>query len=100
MLEIAAIERDLNLGDIPIEKEVFGIEVDLTVHKKFEGDIYFYYQSKSIAQLIQLLFQQNNLLVAFCILIFSVIVFNSTNSEAFSLMIKSRQSNRTLVRNF
>lgn len=73
MLEIAAIERDLNLGDIPIEKEVFGIEVDLTVHKKFEGDIYFYYQSKSIAQLIQLLFQQGNLLVAFSILIFSVV---------------------------
>lgn len=73
MLEIAAIERDLNLGDIPIEKEVFGIKVDLTVHKKFEGDIYFYYQSKSIAQLIQLLFQQGNLLVAFSILIFSVI---------------------------
>lgn len=73
MLEIAAIERDLNLGDIPIEKEVFGIEVDLTIHKKFEGDIYFYYQSKSIVQLIQLLFQQGNLLVAFSILIFSVI---------------------------
>jgi hypothetical protein len=73
MLEIAAIERDLNLGDIPIEKEVFGIQVDLTVHKKFEGDIYFYYQSKSIAQLIQLLFQQGNLLVAFSILIFSVV---------------------------
>jgi hypothetical protein len=73
MLEIAAIEHDLNLGDIPIEKEVFGIKVDLTVHKKFEGDIYFYYQSKSIAQLIQLLFQQGNLLVGFSILIFSVV---------------------------
>jgi hypothetical protein len=73
MLEISAVERDLNLGDIPIEKEVFGIEVDLRVHKKFEGDIYFYYQSKSIAQLIHLLFKQGNLLVAFSILIFSVI---------------------------
>lgn len=73
MLEIAAIEHNLNLGDIPIEKEVFGFQVDLTVHKKFEGDIYFYYQSKSIAQLIQLLFQQGNLIVGFSILIFSVV---------------------------
>lgn len=73
MLEIAAIERDLNLGDITIEKEVLGVNVDFTVHKKFEGDIYFYYQSKSIVQLIQLLFQQGNLLVGFSILLFSVV---------------------------
>lgn len=73
MLEIAAIEHNLNLGEIPIEKEVFGMQIDLTIHKKFEGDIYFYYQSKSIAQLIQLLFQQGNLLVAFSILVFSVV---------------------------
>lgn len=73
MLEIAAVEHDLNLGDIPIEKEALGIKMELTVHKKFEGDIYFYYQSKSIAQLIQLLFQQGNLLVGFSILIFSVV---------------------------
>jgi len=73
MLEIGAIERDFNLGDIPIQKEVMGFSIDVTVQKKFEGDIYFYYQSKSIAELIKLLFHQNNLLVGFCILIFSVV---------------------------
>ena len=73
MLEIGAIEQDLNLGEIPIQKKIMGITVDLTVQKKFEGDIYFYYQSKSIADLIALLFRQNNLFVGFCILIFSVV---------------------------
>lgn len=73
MLEIGAIERDLDLGTIPIQKNVLGFTIDLTVQKKFEGDIYFYYQSKSIAQLIQLLFNQNNFLVGFSILLFSVI---------------------------
>jgi paraquat-inducible protein A len=73
MLEIGAVERDFNLGDIPIQKEVMGFSIDVTVQKKFEGDIYFYYQSKSIADLITLLFHQNNFLVGFCILIFSVI---------------------------
>lgn len=73
MLEIGAVERDLNLGEIPIQKEIMGINVDLTVQKKFEGDIFFYYQSKSVIELITLLFQQNNLLVGISILIFSVL---------------------------
>jgi len=73
MLEIAAIERDLNLGQIPIKKEILGITLDLTVQKEFTGDIYFYYQSKSIMELIDLLFQQKNYVVGLSILIFSII---------------------------
>jgi len=72
MLEIGAIERDLNLGDIPIQKEIMGYTLNVTIEKKFEGDIYFYYQSKSIAELIGLLFKQSNFVVGFCILLFSV----------------------------
>lgn len=72
MLEIGAIERDLNLGDIPIQKEIMGYMVNITVEKQFEGDIYFYYQSKSIAELIGLLFKQSNFVVGICILLFSV----------------------------
>jgi hypothetical protein len=73
MLEIAAVEHDLNLAEIPIEKKVFGYGVDVTIQKKFEGDIYFYYQSKSIVNLILLLFKQNNYFVGICILLFSVL---------------------------
>lgn len=73
MLEIGAIEHNLDLGKIPIQKEILGFMVDLTIEKKFEGDIYFYYQSKSIAQLILLLFKQHNFVVGFSILIFSVV---------------------------
>ncbi len=73
MLEIGAVERDLNLAEIPIEKKVFGYGIDVTIQKKFEGDIYFYYQSKSIADLIHLLFKQKNYFVGICILLFSVL---------------------------
>ncbi len=84
MLEIGAIERDFNLADIAIEKKVMGVTFDITVQKKFEGDVYFYYQSKSIVELITLLFQQNNLVVGFSILIFSVIFpFLKTSLMAF-----------------
>ncbi|WMX14135.1 paraquat-inducible protein A [Aureispira sp. CCB-E] len=100
MLEIAAIERNLNLGDIPVEKEVFGIKIDLTVHKKFEGDIYFYYQSKSIAQLIQLLFQQGNLLVAFSILLFSVVFPLAKTLLMIGFVFRPQIANQKWFKNF
>ncbi len=73
MLEIGAIERDFDLAEIPIQKNMMGINVELNIQKKFAGDIYFYYQSKSIMELIKLLFEQENWLVALAILLFSVI---------------------------
>jgi len=74
MLEIGAVERDLNLGNIPIQKDVMGIALDVTIQKQFDGDMYFYYQSKSIWGLIILLFEQHNYLVGLSILIFSVLL--------------------------
>lgn len=73
MLEIAAFERNLDLGKIPIKTKVFGMDVDFQLEKKFEGDLYFYYQSKSVAELIQLLFQQRNWIVGISILMFSIL---------------------------
>lgn len=73
MLEIGAIERDFDLGQIPIQKEVMGVQVDFTVQKRFEGDLYFYYQSKSVMELVWLLLKQGNLLVGLSIMIFSVL---------------------------
>lgn len=73
MLEIAAYERNLDLGKIPIKTKVFGMEVDFQLEKKFEGDLYFYYQSKSVVELIQLLFQQRNWVVGVSILMFSIL---------------------------
>ena len=73
MLEIAAYERDLDLGKIPIRTKVYGFDVNFDFEKKFEGDLYFYYQSKSVVELIQLLFQQRNWVVAISILAFSIL---------------------------
>lgn len=73
VLEISAIEHNLNLGKIPLNIEVSGVELELRINKVFQGDTYFYYQIKSILGLIQLLFEQGSLLVGLCVLIFSII---------------------------
>ena len=73
MLEIGAIEQNFNLAEIPIKKKVLGFEIDVTIQKIFDGDIYFYYQNKSISELIYLLLSQSNYFVGICILLFSVI---------------------------
>ncbi|GAB5553358.1 MAG: hypothetical protein Sapg2KO_29490 [Saprospiraceae bacterium] len=73
MLEIGAFERNLNLGEIPISARVMGFDVSVEVAQSFPGDIYFYYQSKSVLELIGLLFQQRNWVVGLSILLFSVL---------------------------
>lgn len=73
MLEIGAFERNLNLGEIPINAKVMGFNVNVEVAQSFPGDIYFYYQSKSVLELISLLFQQRNWVVGLSILMFSVL---------------------------
>lgn len=73
MLEIGAFERNLSLGEIPINAKVMGFNVNIEVAQSFPGDIYFYYQSKSVLELIGLLFQQRNWVVGLSILLFSVL---------------------------
>ncbi|MEM6379864.1 MAG: hypothetical protein AAF705_16820, partial [Bacteroidota bacterium] len=73
MLEIGAFERNLNLGQIPISAKVMGFNVNVEVAQSFAGDMYFYYQSKSVLELISLLFQQQNWIVGLSILLFSVL---------------------------
>lgn len=73
MLEITALERNLDIGQLPIKTNVMGFNVDLNVAQKFEGDMIFYYQSKSVLELVQVLFEQRNWLVAISILAFSIL---------------------------
>lgn len=72
-LEIAAFERDLDLGNIPIQAEVMGFSVQVQIRQTFEGDMYFFYQSKSVAELIQTLLDQDNYVVGLSILVFSAL---------------------------
>lgn len=71
MLEIGAFERDLEIP-IQLETGLFSINIDHT--QVFEGDMYFYYQSKSITELISLLFEQKNWIVGTSIFVFSLLI--------------------------
>lgn len=95
MLEISAsntnleipIAIDLSSISSPIEKglkifdDLTGLDTakktltkELSTTIKFDGKIYFYYQSKSIWQLISLLFKDKNMIVGIAILLFSILL--------------------------
>ncbi len=71
MMEIGAFERDLSIP-IRLETRLFSLNMDHV--QVFKGDIYFYYQSKSIVALISLLFKQGNWVVGSCIFAFSLLI--------------------------
>ncbi|MCH2043012.1 MAG: paraquat-inducible protein A [Saprospiraceae bacterium] len=73
MLEIAAFEQDLDLGKMPISTTVLGVDISIKFEKVFEGRMYFFYQSKSVKELIGVLFSQGNYVVGISILSFSVL---------------------------
>lgn len=73
MLEISALEHNLDLGRLPIQTRVLGMEVKVQLEQRFPGEMYFYYQSKSVVELIQLLFRQQNWIVGISILAFSIL---------------------------
>lgn len=70
MLEIAAFEVDLKIP-FEIDTKFLGV-VEFT--KVFQGEMFFYYQSKSVLELISLLFNSKNHVVAIAILVFTVAV--------------------------
>ena len=71
MMELSAYERDLEIP-LKFKTGLFSLNIDYT--QTFEGDLYFYYQSKSIVELIGLLLQQHNFTVGLSILLFSVLI--------------------------
>lgn len=81
MLEIAAFNVDLTIpliiemSEIPLVADIpyLGDET-IDWSKVFEGRTYYYYQSKTIAQLIAILFKDNNVLVGTAILCFSIVI--------------------------
>jgi hypothetical protein len=71
ILEIGAFQRDLT---IPVQVDTGFLGITLDHIARFEGDIYFYYQSKSVVALIGLLMRQGNLVVGLSILLFSLLI--------------------------
>jgi hypothetical protein len=86
MLEISAFSQDLSIP-IKIEAPIIG-KLDLS--KKFEGRLYYYYQCKSVADLIFVLFSSGNLLVGLAILCFSVIMPLTKMIFTISLLLSER----------
>ena len=50
-----------------------GMNVEVKINQVFEGDMYFYYQSKSVVELIQTLFEQDNYVVGISLTVFSIL---------------------------
>jgi hypothetical protein len=96
MLEIGAAEHNLDIGEIPISARVLGMNVQVEVRQAFEGDMYFYYQSKSVVELIQLLFRQHNWLVGSAILLFSVLFPLGKIISTYYMALRPASGNRSL----
>ena len=71
MLEISAYSTNLT---IPLKFSVPLIGEIAIPDKVFEGRMYYYYQSKSVIDLINVLFESKNYVVAVSIFVFSVLV--------------------------
>jgi hypothetical protein len=94
MLEIAAFEKNLTISS-SFELPFIG---EQTLSKVFPGDMYFYYQSKSIYELILLLLEKKNFVVAFCISIFSVVIPAMKLASTLLVMAKSNLLKYKLLR--
>jgi hypothetical protein len=70
MMEIGFFSDMLN---VPIEFDVPYIDKHVDLSTKFEGRMYFFYQNKSVVDVIYLLFTHDNVIVGLAILLFSVI---------------------------
>ncbi len=91
MLEISAYSTNLT---IPLNLSLPWIgEVDIP-DKVFEGRMYFYYQCKSVIDLINVLFESKNYVVAISIIGFSVLVpFIKLTLSVLLLLIRSFSEN-------
>jgi len=77
-LEIKAYSNDLKIEyeKNDIEFKLFYVKkyIDINFTKTFNGETYFYYQNKSIYEIIEVLFKEENYIVGISLLLFSVII--------------------------
>lgn len=71
MLEIGAYSQDLHIP-LKFQDPFFGQNWDLS--KDFQGRMYYYYQNKSVLELLGILFSSGNTVVAVSILGFSIVM--------------------------
>ena len=78
MIEIEAFKKDLTIK-LPVVKDFV-----------FSGDMYFYYQCKSVTDIIALLFQDRNFIVGISILLFSIIFPLSKTALVVLVLFKNK----------
>ncbi|MEO1515610.1 MAG: paraquat-inducible protein A [Bacteroidota bacterium] len=94
MIELAAYEQDLKFP-VKFDTGMFGMKLDF--EQQFIGDMFFYYQSKSVIELIGLLFEQRNLVVGISILLFSVILPLGKILSTFAVLFNERLANNSFL---
>lgn len=67
----AELPFGLALSDIPYVDESGQFHYDLD--QTFKGRMYYFYQNKSVLELIKLLYTSGNFLVAICVILFSIV---------------------------
>ena len=92
-LEVAAFSNDLK---IPIQGEVLGVSVDLS--KTFHGRTYYFFQEKSTADALILLFTKGNVIVATALFIFSLIIPGIKLWAAWSLSVFNSEKLKGWIR--
>jgi hypothetical protein len=96
MLEIGAYNYELN---IPLKGE-FPIIGSIDFSKTFEGRLYYYYQNKSVMQLIGVLLKDGNMVVAVCIILFSIILPFIKLTFSFMLLLSRYSHNWKVIKVF
>lgn len=92
------LQADFNLNEIPLIGDWLpDKEIDLS--QKINGKMYAYYQSKSITDLIQILFQSKNYVVGVAILLFSFIFPVLKLCFSFLFILSKSARNKTLFVN-
>ncbi len=86
VLEISAFKSDLSI-EVPLIK----------ITKTFSGDMYFYYQCKSVFNLIVLLFSHKNFVVGISILLFSVLFPLTKLTISFMVLWKPELYQRRVI---
>jgi hypothetical protein len=103
-LEIEAFNKDLTF-QIPIDVEFdempvlsqFGLgNHHYNLDQTFEGRMYYFYQNKSVLELIKLLYTGGNFLVAICVIFFSIVfpITKLISSMIIFLNPRSRRSQK------
>lgn len=96
-LEIMAFSEDMEMS---FKTKIPVIEYDFKISKEFTGKMFYYYQNKSVLDLVEILFKANNILVAVCIVLFSIIMPLTKLILSLYFVLKKNATEGKIMRGF